>query len=210
MKTWSITLMAAVIAAAGYLLYDTAQPVKAPHVLHEPPAAAESARRAPIAIPVLRPASRAADDDAPDLTAVAEPATSKPEPEQAPSLQPEEVRDRLEAYFHEDTAGSSWSHDAAQTIEQRLPAILPLGSMMRSVECRTRFCRIETAHAGLDQFIQFTDSAFKMPDTKLWNGGYFATVLAEPIPGETVVAIAYLARDGQELITPDILAGQER
>jgi hypothetical protein len=59
-------------------------------------------------------------------------------------------------------------------------------------------CRIETAHQDLDQYQQFVRRALMDPETKLWNGGFFATLLAEPTEGR-VTTVAYLARDGEAL-----------
>src|SRR5262252_1405000 len=59
----------------------------------------------------------------------------------------DETRHRLEAAFHADHAVAA-SHERARVLASGVRAVLPAGSTLRSVECRSALCRIETAHAS--------------------------------------------------------------
>jgi hypothetical protein len=140
---------------------------------------------------------------------VAEPATASPaapvvEPPRPPPLQPAELRDRLEGAFLNQPADVRWSDEARRTAETRLPAALPGTSKLQALECRGAMCRIETAHQGVEGYQQFVNAAFRDSATKLWNGGFFSTVLGDPVDGK-LVTVAYLAREGEALPRVDEL-----
>lgn len=120
-------------------------------------------------------------------------AAEKPRP-----LEPTEVRDRLEGRFSQERAEPKWSTEAQQLAETRLPATLPPSSSLRSVDCRGSMCRIETSHQDLEHYRQFVHKAFLTPATHLWNGGFFSTLIDDPGSG-TMVAVAFLGRDGEAL-----------
>jgi hypothetical protein len=117
------------------------------------------------------------------------------------ALTGEEVRDHIETSFGADHALAS-SHDLAQGLEDGVRAVLPAGSSVRSVECRSALCRIETVHPSVDEFRDFVARAFLAPDAKVASGPVFAGLLTEPARGEAVVAVAYVGRDGSPLPMP--------
>jgi hypothetical protein len=79
--------------------------------------------------------------------------------------------------------------------------------VVRSADCRGSLCRIETSHTGVDEYRAFVQRAFLTSETRLWDAGFFAGVLAEPEPGQPIVNVAYLAREGQNLPATEGLAG---
>lgn len=115
-----------------------------------------------------------------------------------PPLEASEVRNRLEQSFTSQTADVRWADEARHTAETRLAAVLPETSRLQLLECKASMCRIETVHQGLDGYRRFVHSAFMNLETRLWNGGFFAATLGDPVDGK-VVTVAYLAREGQDL-----------
>jgi hypothetical protein len=128
------------------------------------------------------------------------PAVDEPHHKEEPrlALQPAKLRERLDSTFHAEPFDSGWAGGAQRLAAERLRETLPEGSEVRSVECRSSLCRIETSHTDGPHYQEFVRKAFLNPDTKLWNGGLFSTRLddASQAEGRTVV-VAYLARDGQ-------------
>jgi hypothetical protein len=61
----------------------------------------------------------------------------------------------------------------------------------------------------VDEYRAFVQRAFLTSETRLWDAGFFAGVLAEPEPepGQPIVNVAYLARGGQDLPATEGLAG---
>lgn len=211
MRRWQIFLMATAVTGSAAILVSTerlrhtaerdASRADLPPVSRSTSAGARNAtqERAP-----QRPAalSREVPTDTPAATAKEAPteppraAAEKPRP-----LASTEVRDRLEGKFSQEHAEPTWSAAAQRLAETRLPGTLPPSSSLRSVDCRASMCRIETSHQDLDHYRQFVHKAFLTPDTHLWNGGFFSTLIDDPGSG-TVVAVAFLGRDGVAL--PDV------
>jgi hypothetical protein len=154
------------------------------------------------ALPASTPASaRPAQLPAPS----AEPDERSADPEAVPASSSEEVRDQLER-FHETEPVDTGAAAATERLARALPALLPAGSALRSVTCRATLCRIETSHSDLHQFQQFIGRAFMDPKTTLAAGPGFAGRLGETLPGQKLVTVAYVARDGKELPSPATLA----
>ncbi|HRC54642.1 MAG TPA: hypothetical protein PKU97_01910 [Kofleriaceae bacterium] len=141
----------------------------------------------------LQPAQERAE-----LPSLAEPAAGSPPP--GPS--PMDVRDRISERFFSESVDSAWTQQAVGKLERILPPLLPAGSVMRRVECRSSMCRVESAHQGIDEFGTFVRNAFAS-DSGISEGGFFAGVLAEPQPGQPVVTVAYVARRGHSLPMPE-------
>jgi hypothetical protein len=120
------------------------------------------------------------------------------EQEARPALGVEEAQDRLDTFFLEERTDASGGQEARQVIHGRIDAVLPERSSLLAVDCHASLCRIETMHTTLEDFQEFVRSGFMAPETRLWNGGFFASVVGESAGGE-VTTVAYLARDGQGL-----------
>lgn len=170
---------------------------------------AQQATRTRLQMLVPRPPDRGSPqvDPAPTTSNTDIEAQPGDEQEAPPALEVEEVRDRLDVFFREERTDASWGHQARQRIQQRIDTVLPENSFLLEVDCHSSMCRIETMHASLDDYQQFVRASFMSPETKLWNGGFFASIKGEPENGE-VITVAYLARDGQDLPALDV-AGAE-
>jgi hypothetical protein len=114
-----------------------------------------------------------------------------------PSMTAMEVLDHLDGVFDHEKEDRTWT--ASTTARAKISALLPATSELRSIECRTSMCRIETAHHDPESYQRFVRTAFMDPETRLWNGGAFSKVLPGQDGQGTVITVAYLAREGQGL-----------
>lgn len=138
----------------------------------------------------------------------ADPATADKAADQAvaPAPTSAQVRDRLDDAFRADPIDAAWSQTAVRTLQTKLGPLLPPQSAVRSVDCRGSLCRIETSHAGVTEYRDFVQRTF-LGQAELWNAGFFTNVIADPVPGQPVITVAYLAREGQSLPSPEALFG---
>jgi hypothetical protein len=109
----------------------------------------------------------------------------------------EAKRAQLEAAFGQDPPGD-WPEADRRTMLERLAAVLPDGSSVRSCECRSSLCRIETGHANLQRYNAFARAAFMRRPTMVLNRPGI-TVASDPAPDGSLVAVAFLAREGHSL-----------
>jgi hypothetical protein len=106
----------------------------------------------------------------------------------------------VEAAFVSEPADSSWSRTAERTLETRLTSALPAGAL-RSVECHTSMCRIETQHGNLSAYDTFYQKTFTSPGAMPWAGANFSTALDQNAAarGGPFVIVSFLAREGRDL-----------
>ncbi|WP_437308509.1 hypothetical protein [Sorangium sp. So ce388] len=121
-----------------------------------------------------------------------------PSPAEPRTVDMGEVSERLQDTFAQEGTDAQWTARASETARDKLSSVLPERSSLRSVECRSSMCRIETEHDDLAQFQQFVQGAFMDPQKKPWNGGFFALPVSDPDTGKVVV-VSYLAREGEPL-----------
>jgi hypothetical protein len=114
---------------------------------------------------------------------------------------PFEIRDHLEAVFRDSAAATT--RDLALALEAELPGTLPAGSQLRSLECRSGFCRIEVSQVSELTFGDFMTRAFGPRSSKLATGPVFGGPLGAPTPGESFVAVVFVAEHGATLPVPD-------
>jgi hypothetical protein len=207
MKPSIAVIVLAVLGGGLYLLYATTEASSPPAVSDEPGARAASRAAggpAPLATapPAPLPPAVAVDDDRAGPAGV--PAE---EPEPGAPATAEEVRDHIQASFVAAPAASPSVGDLARRLESGMRAALPIGSSVRSVECRGSLCRVETAHPGVDEFRDFVQRAFQ-DLSRVSNGPAFVTLLEEPAPGRPVVAVAYVGREGTTLPVPGHVAAR--
>jgi hypothetical protein len=143
------------------------------------------------------------------VAAPAPAAPSQPAPEVPPSpvAQPAkqhsgaEITDHYDAAFTVENADASWAADARRQAETRLKAILPEGSSVRSVDCRSSMCRIETSYGDRAQLSQFMRTAFSSPASGIWNAPMYSHLVSDE--GGQVVVVSFLAREGHALPSMD-------
>jgi hypothetical protein len=112
-----------------------------------------------------------------------------------------EVSERIQGVFAQQGTDAQWTARASQTAREKLSSALPERSSLRTLECRSSMCRIETEHDDMAQMQQFMEEAFMDPQKRPWNGGFFAMPVSDPDTGKVVV-VSYLAREDEELPMP--------
>lgn len=131
-------------------------------------------------------------------------------PRQPPALEtadraptePEDVPVALESAFLEEGADPIWSREAERTVQEKLKRAIPKAADVRSIECRSSMCRIETFHQNAEDYERFLHDAFKDPETQIWNGNAFSTSSRVDERGGRVI-VSYLAREGEVLPSLD-------
>jgi len=110
------------------------------------------------------------------------------------------MRESLEIAFHADHAVAA-SRELARDLSDNVRAMLPAGSRLRNVECRSALCRVETEHLSADDFRSFVDHAFLDRRSPVSDRPVVAGITAEPRAGEPLFAVAYVGRDGPAMAT---------
>lgn len=208
MKRWIFACAIAALSAGIYLL------VEVNHAEPRSSSRTETSRVAPAPMaPLVMPRY-----ERPSLAVAIErgkpgPAEPKVSEDQAASRSAptaEEMRDQLEVSFAGE-APVTPSQDRTPGIEKRVRAVIPTGSSVRRMECRSSLCRIETVHPNLEEFRDFVQRGYLTLDfaTRVSNGPVFVALLAPPVEGQPVVGVAFLGLDGTTLasLTPSAPSG---
>jgi hypothetical protein len=109
-----------------------------------------------------------------------------------------ERRVQYNAKFSDEYRDAQWATASQDVATAKLKTILPPTSELKSVECRSSMCKIETTHEDAEHYRDFANNAFMNPTTVPWNGAFFSTGAEDPATGR-FVAVAYLGREGQPL-----------
>jgi hypothetical protein len=100
----------------------------------------------------------------------------------------------IESEFQKETRDPAW--DPTRDLQSKLTRILPEGSAVDGLECRSSLCRMESSHQSLASYQAFTQSIVVSPGGEfVWNGPAVFEVTHEP-EGEAdrLRAVAYFAR----------------
>jgi hypothetical protein len=201
MKSWHVLVPLSVIAVTALILQKRAHDADFAHVREE--------------LDALEQAPRPSEErpSGPRVLAAAPPVASAPRAASIASAQPAEVavpaaaplhkvtsadmRDHYDIAFTGEYEDGSWAPSARSLATQRLKATLPPGSALRSIDCRTSMCRVETSHPDMQHYRQFVESSFRDPSSSVWNAATFSS-LVDDTSGNLVV-VSYVAREGQPL-----------
>lgn len=146
-----------------------------------------SAAPSPVLASVVVNGSPAATPSAP---------TSEPAPPpKVPTT--EEMRDGLNVHFYEEAVDTSWSETTRRQLQTRVSGLLPAGSKLVSMECRSTMCRAEVAHPDLEAHREFIRAGFSSP-AEMWRIATNVS-LGEPADSAKVTSIVFLSREGREL-----------
>src|SRR5262245_44130605 len=107
------------------------------------------------------------------------------------------VHDTLEEKFVSQASDGGWAMEARRSLETRL-ADLPAASRIRSIECRSTLCRMETIHDRYADARDYT-SRFASIDQRPWNGGFYTGPISEDPQNGAVTFVTYLVREGTEM-----------
>jgi hypothetical protein len=120
--------------------------------------------------------------------------TGRPGPDQR------QIRDRFAALFAGDGADPNWTPSAESDARDRLTALLPQGSRLDSIECRTQLCRIETTHASVEAYNRFVHAVFLDQGTQVWNSSGFSSRVDDgPYTGGGATMVTFVGHPGQDL-----------
>jgi len=103
----------------------------------------------------------------------------------------EEVLANLDATFEMETPDRSWGARTVSDIYEVVRPVLGKNSEVRSVECRTSLCRVESVQEDMDHYASFVT---KLKRSKLSPEGFYTQTGATP-DGRPIVTL-YLARQG--------------
>jgi len=130
------------------------------------------------------------------------PRAGQPRPSETPIAQFAHVRDTLERAFAAEPGDGAWAMVARRSVETRF-ADLPAASRLRSIDCRSTLCRVETLHDGYSDARVFTQRLASL-DQRAWSGGLFTGPIAQDPQSGAVTFVTYLVRDGVALpVIPD-------
>jgi glycine/D-amino acid oxidase-like deaminating enzyme len=105
------------------------------------------------------------------------------------------LHDALESAFVLESHDGAWSMEAQRKAEASLSAILPPRAAVKSIDCRSTLCRIETTHDGYPDAKMFV-SRLAAPERRPWNGAFYTGPIAREPGTGTVTFITYLGREG--------------
>jgi hypothetical protein len=112
----------------------------------------------------------------------------------------ESRREGYEAAFAADASDSRWTEASKKIMAQRLQEAMPPGSILRSFDCHSSSCRIETGHPDQDHFQRYLAAAFIEPSTRIpiGSGGYSIRLDTETHEGN-LVYVSFMPREGKVL-----------
>jgi hypothetical protein len=154
---------------------------------------------------------RPAVDEGAEVEATVDAAAEAPEgatPDEADKqeMSDEEMKTLVLASVHStfdaEPRDAAWSNQADRQLTAAVNAGMPKGSSLDKAECRTSLCKVETHHGNLEEFRSFVNDAFMDRERQVWNGGFYAAVVDQSDEG--VVAVSYLAKEGQSVPLPEI------
>jgi hypothetical protein len=151
-------------------------------------------RRQPAPSEPSAPSSRDERVASSELTA---PKVAQPKPLETPIEQFALVHDTLEQTFGSQANDGGWAIEARRSVETKL-ADLPVASRLRSIECRSTLCRVETIHDRYADARDFT-GRFASLDQRPWAGGFYTGPISEDPQNGAVTFVTYLVREGMEL-----------
>jgi uncharacterized protein YfiM (DUF2279 family) len=129
-------------------------------------------------------------------------AEAAPVPEQPAADSDDDYLGTVADAFDAELSDPRWQ--AAADLRPKLTAALPAGSVLRSLDCRTSMCRVETTHANHETYRAFTEH-FSPTATRasVWSGaGYFHVTHAPERPGDALAAVVYLGRESLPTAEP--------
>jgi hypothetical protein len=203
MKRLIVMTVAAVgLLAAGYFLaWTTLAPAVTKPPLRSAPATVLASQEPEVpplerwaAAPRFEPLPPvSAEIPAPTASAsAAAPEDVEPAPNQ--ELTREEVLTNLEVSFETETIDAQWGVPVAREIYDTVRPILGRNSEVRSVDCRSSMCRVESVQEDQEHFDSFVT---KLKRSNISHEGFYSQTGATP-DGKKVMTM-YLARRGHPL-----------
>jgi hypothetical protein len=152
----------------------------------------ESARLTQFVGNVAQVAEARAQQDVKGSVVAATDAHVANEPSKPAPLSHEEYVTHAEAEFVGEAADPRWN--PARDLTTKVTAVLPAGSSLRSLECRSSMCRMETTHVSSDDYVAFTRTFALTAGPPIWSGPVVFQMTPARAGGE-VTAVAFLGRE---------------
>jgi len=112
-----------------------------------------------------------------------------------PDLVLADTHAQYEVTFSSEPADPEWAAREKVLTEEKLRALLPKGSTLRSFECRTTLCRLETSHSDRESYVEFARAAFMSPEGLSTSGAYSLPENGDP---DAKMMVSYLAPAGKD------------
>jgi hypothetical protein len=133
----------------------------------------------------------------PDPAANTPGAPGRQAPASAPPAPPssEEYAAYVESKYASERSDPAW--DPRRELGPKITAVLPEGSSVRSLDCKTSMFRLETTHRSAAGYRDFTKSFVGLGgEPRPWNGPVVFQVTSEPTGDDVALtAVAYLGRE---------------
>jgi hypothetical protein len=109
----------------------------------------------------------------------------------------------IDHQFASEAIDEKWT--AREELARKLPELLPRTSHVRSLECRSTMCRLETSHADEQSYREFVGRFTLQVDTPpIWTGpAVFGIPDTSTRQGDELVATAWLAREAFRVPAPE-------
>jgi hypothetical protein len=122
------------------------------------------------------------------------PGPASPGPYALPSTAPsrEDELAHIQAVFAREADDPAW--DPESDLHDKLEGILPAGSTLRSLECRSSMCRLDMTHVDMESYQEFATDFLLAHTRPLWPGPSLFDLSSAPDKGEVIV-VGYLGRD---------------
>jgi hypothetical protein len=127
--------------------------------------------------------------------AVVEPEREPAEPPEVglpPVPEPEDAQARLEARYTSEPSEPGWSRASEDALRATLPTVLPAGSTIQEITCRSTLCRLSIVHQQAGAVDQFARDAL-MGGTPIWRGP--VTMAQERREDGSAATVMYLSRN---------------
>lgn len=215
MKT-STLLICTAVAITVAVLYLDRRATRAELAALRPAKAERAAKQKPVVWPspllgrgsdealTARPAAPSAEPSSP-ATADA----TQHKPAETPIDQFAPIHDALEAAFASEARDGAWAMEARRTVDATLSAELPAKSAIKSIDCRSTLCRIESTHDGYTYAKAFVNQLV-LPERRPWNGAFYTGPVARDPQSGAVTFVTYLAREGAAMPTIPDHASEEQ
>jgi hypothetical protein len=148
------------------------------------------------AVPAMQVRAQQAMPESETLEENDAPSAAAERPKQ-PQPTMDDMQTGLDRVFYSAPRDRSWGAEAEGTVRNALKRTMPEGSQMESLNCTASLCRIETTHASPGDYQKFVEASITGPESGLWNGAAFSSVVRDD-RGELTV-VSFIAREGTEL-----------
>jgi hypothetical protein len=107
-----------------------------------------------------------------------------------------EVARSFEVTFYGENADVDWVSSARSTLQGRVSTLIPRGTVINSLECRSSMCRAELLYDGVESYRTFMDT-FRQYDNSPWTDGYVFSKVEDETTNGSISAVTYFGRPGQ-------------